>query len=55
MAFERKLVEQCVLLDLPFPIIDRPPAVVMRDYSATPFFNTIAPLLSLVDISGDGL
>ena len=28
MPFERKLIEQSVLLDLPLPIIDCPPAVV---------------------------
>ena len=43
MTFERKLVEQRVLMDLPFPHHRLPPAVVMRDYTAfaMPFFNKI--------------
>jgi hypothetical protein len=37
----RKLVEQRAPLDLTLPLIDCPPAVVTRDYTAfaTPFFN----------------
>jgi hypothetical protein len=53
MPFKRKLVKQRVLLDLPFSHHRPPPAVEMRDYtaSATPFFYNIAPFGSLLNAS----
>jgi hypothetical protein len=53
VTFERKLVEQRILLDLPIPIIDCPPAYRdLRKFSNYPtisktFFNEIGATLPI--------
>jgi hypothetical protein len=54
MSFERELVKQRVLLDLPIPHHRLPPAVVIRDYTATAadFFNNIGHDPALLSTDG---